>query len=69
GLIQANNRTFRQNVKVPLDVLIESQTNSIYSGLDQFFNKIIVNSDEDLSGNWIQIENYEVTDEHNVAQF
>jgi MiaB-like tRNA modifying enzyme len=69
GLIDANNRAFRQNVKVPLDILIESQSNGVYSGLDQFFNKILIHSNEDLSGNWIQIENYEVQDEHNVAQF
>lgn len=69
GLIDANNRAFRRNVKVPLDVLIESENNGVYSGLDQFFNKISIRSDEDLSGNWIQIEKYEVEDEHNVAQF
>jgi tRNA A37 methylthiotransferase MiaB len=69
ALIDSNNRAFRANVKVPLDVLIESQSNGVYSGLDQFFNKILVHCDEDLSGNWIQIENYEVEDEHNVAKF
>ncbi len=69
ALIESNNREFRQNVKVPLDVLIESQNNGVYSGLDQFFNKILIRSDEDLLGNWIQIEKYEVEDEHNVAQF
>ncbi|MFA6143194.1 MAG: tRNA (N(6)-L-threonylcarbamoyladenosine(37)-C(2))-methylthiotransferase MtaB [Sulfurimonas sp.] len=67
--ITKNNRAFRQNVNVPLDVLIESGNEGIYSGLDQFFNKISVKSDEDLSGNWITVEKYEVNDEHNVAQF
>lgn len=67
--IELNNRTFRHNVKVPLEVLIESGSDGVYSGLDQFFNKIIVKSDEDLSGNWIILEKYEVQDEHNVAQF
>lgn len=69
ALIEANNHAFRSNVNVPLDVLVESQSNGIYSGLDQFFNKISIHSNEDLSGNWIQIEKYEVEDEHNVAQF
>ncbi|MCX6074778.1 MAG: tRNA (N(6)-L-threonylcarbamoyladenosine(37)-C(2))-methylthiotransferase MtaB [Campylobacterales bacterium] len=67
--ITSNNRTFRHNVSVPLEVLIESGNEGVYSGLDQFFNKIIVKSDEDLSGNWISVEKYEVNDEHNVAQF
>lgn len=69
ALIDANNRTFRQNVKVPLDVLIESENEGVYSGLDQFFNKILIHSTKDLSGNWIQIENYEVENEHNMAKF
>lgn len=69
ALIDANNRAFRQNVKVPLDVLIESENEGVYSGLDQFFNKILIRSNKDLSGNWIQIESYEVADEHNVAEF
>lgn len=69
ALIDTNNRAFRQNVKVPLDVLIESESEGVYSGLDQFFNKILIHSTKDLSGNWIQTEKYEVADEHNVAKF
>ncbi len=67
--IAKNNRAFRQNVNVPLEVLIESGSAGVYSGLDQFFNKISVKSDEDLSGNWITVEKYEVNDEYNVAKF
>lgn len=68
ALIESNNLHFRQNVKVPLDILVESGDNGIYSGLDQFFNKIVIESSEDLSGNWITIDNYEVKNEHNSAQ-
>ncbi|MDD4855910.1 MAG: tRNA (N(6)-L-threonylcarbamoyladenosine(37)-C(2))-methylthiotransferase MtaB [Sulfuricurvum sp.] len=68
ALIESNNLHFRQNVKVPLDILVESGDNGIYSGLDQFFNKIVIKSSEDLSGNWITIDNYEVKNEHNSAQ-
>lgn len=67
--IHANNLLFRQTTKVPLDVLVESGDNGIYSGLDQFFNKIVIKSAEDLSGNWINIEKYEVENDHNTAQF
>jgi tRNA A37 methylthiotransferase MiaB len=67
--IESNNRTFRDNVTLPLEVLIESGSEGVYSGLDQFFNKIIVKSDEDLTGNWITLEKYEVKNEHNMAQF
>jgi len=69
SIIESNNLHFRKNVKVPLDVLVESGDNGIYSGLDQFFNKIVIESSEDLSGNWITIDNYEVKDEYNTAQF
>jgi len=68
-IIESNNLQFRQNVKVPLDVLVESGDNGIYGGLDQFFNKIVIESSEDLSGNWITIDKYEVKDEYNKAQF
>lgn len=69
ALIDANNLRFRQQVKVPLDVLVESEKNGIYSGLDQFYNKILIESDEDLNGNWITLDNYEVAYEHNMAQY
>ncbi len=68
-LIKSNNLAFRHHMKVPLEILIESNNGGVYSGLDQFFNKIVIASDEDLVGNWITIDNYEVTDEHNTAQF
>jgi MiaB/RimO family radical SAM methylthiotransferase len=67
--IHTNNLNFRQTIKAPLDVLVESGDNGIYSGLDQFFNKILIKCDEDLSGNWINIEKYEVENDHNTAQF
>ena len=67
--IHANNLLFRRNTKVPLEVLVESGDNGTYSGLDQFFNKIVIKSNEDLSGNWINIEKYEVENDHNTAQF
>ncbi len=69
ALIASNNLEFRRTTTAPLEVLIESGNNGIYSGLDQFFNKIVVHSEEDLSGNWVTIDNYEVQDEHNKAQF
>jgi tRNA A37 methylthiotransferase MiaB len=68
-LIEENNRTFRTRVTSPLEVLIESGNQGRYSGYDQYFNKVVVESDEDLSGNWITLEKYEVHDEHNLAQF
>jgi len=67
-LIDAKNFSFRKNFRGELDVLIESYKEGVYHGLDQHFNKIVVESDEDLLGNWITINEYEVKKEHNYAR-
>lgn len=68
GTVHHNNYQFRQHhASLPLDVLVESGGEGIYTGLDQFFNKMVIRSDEDLSGNWITIHNYEVENDHNTA--
>ncbi|MBE0498456.1 MAG: tRNA (N(6)-L-threonylcarbamoyladenosine(37)-C(2))-methylthiotransferase MtaB [Campylobacterales bacterium] len=68
ALITANNLDFRQKHRVPLEVLIESEKGNIYAGLDQFFNRIEVECEHDLSGNWITIEEYEINEEANYAR-
>ncbi|MDF1881410.1 tRNA (N(6)-L-threonylcarbamoyladenosine(37)-C(2))-methylthiotransferase MtaB [Sulfurimonas sp. MAG313] len=68
SLIDENNYRFRLAHKVALDVLIESEKEGLYTGLDQFFNKIEVSCPHDLSGNWITIEDYEVKEDMNYAQ-
>jgi MiaB-like tRNA modifying enzyme len=69
AIVDAKNLAFREAQSAPLEVLIESEKEGIYIGLDQFFNKIHVNSDQDLVGNWLNIENYETDKEYNRAQF
>ncbi|QSZ41695.1 tRNA (N(6)-L-threonylcarbamoyladenosine(37)-C(2))-methylthiotransferase MtaB [Sulfurimonas aquatica] len=66
-LIKRKNFAFRKAVKGELDVLIESQKDGLYHGLDQHFNKIIVDSKEDLLGNWISIKDYDVKEDANYA--
>ena len=68
SLIKEKNYDFRKNVAVDLKVLIESQKNGLYQGFDQYFNKILIDSDEDLVGNWLDIKNYEVKEECNYAK-
>ena len=67
-LIAHKNFEFRNSYVGGLDVLIESKKDNLYHGLDQHFNKIIVESTEDLIGNWINIDNYEVKREYNYAR-
>lgn len=70
ALIEANNYAFRQKIKdFPLEVLVESGEQNRYIGYDQFYNKMVIESDEDISGDWITLEKYEVKHEHNVAKF
>ena len=69
-LVDQNNFDFRKTFShLPLDVLIESEKEGKFHGLDQFFNKIVIESPNDLVGNWLQVENYEVKEEGNFVQF
>jgi MiaB-like tRNA modifying enzyme len=68
-IIDEKNYNFRKNNTKPLEVLIESHKNGKYIGLDQFFNQIEVESEADLVGDWIFIEDYEVGLDKNVAKF
>lgn len=70
AVISANNHAFREKMAAtPLEVLVESGDGKQYSGYDQFFNKVLIESNEDISGDWITLEHYEVHDEYNMAQF
>jgi hypothetical protein len=50
-------------------VLVENSHNGIYNGLDQYFNRIHIRSEEDLSGNWIELSGIEPTREGNRVDF
>jgi len=68
SLVDANNLAFRQRRHTALDVLVESRTESgHYQGYDQYYNKILIDSDLDLEGNWIHIDSAVVETEHNRA--
>ncbi len=67
-IIDEKNLNFRKKLQ-PLDVLIESKKDNIYTGLDQFFNKIEVKSDVDLVGDWIHITKYNQEGANNVTRF
>ncbi len=48
-------------------MLIEQEYNGAYSGYDQYFNKIEVSSNEDLTGNWITVNQATIKGNKNVA--
>ena len=62
-----NNYKFRLSHKVPLNVLIERKNGEFYEGYDQFYDKILIKSDEDLSKKWMEIRDYEVKFDGNFA--
>lgn len=67
-IIKAKNFAFRREHTQNLEVLLESGKDGIYHGFDQYFNKVTVSSDEDLSANWVFLNNVEVLSEGNKAE-
>jgi MiaB/RimO family radical SAM methylthiotransferase len=69
ALIAEKNYQFRRAHAEGLEVLLERGEEGIFSGLDQYFNRIIVKSDEELSGNWVLLDEVLVERERNKASF
>ncbi|WP_295053590.1 tRNA (N(6)-L-threonylcarbamoyladenosine(37)-C(2))-methylthiotransferase MtaB [Sulfuricurvum sp.] len=69
-LIESNNFSFRKTMNTTsLEVLVESSEGHQHIGYDQFYNKVVIESDEDISGDWITLQDYEVHNEYNLAKF
>jgi tRNA A37 methylthiotransferase MiaB len=67
-IIKAKNYLFRREHNKNLEVLLESGKEGRYSGFDQYFNKVEVESEEDLSANWVLMNNVEVNSNGNKAK-
>ncbi len=67
-LVKAKNFLFRRDHTENLEVLLENGKENIYHGFDQYFNRVEVKSQEDLSSNWVFLNHVEVTNEGNKAQ-
>lgn len=68
AIIKAKNFAFRREHTEKLEVLLEGGKNGIYHGFDQYFNKVFVSSEQDLTSNWVFLNNVEVSNETNKAQ-
>jgi len=68
-IVSNKNLEFRKKYNSNLEVLLEKGKNGVYHGYDQYFNKIEIKSDDDLSGNWIFINHATVQGSKNVAIF
>jgi tRNA A37 methylthiotransferase MiaB len=67
AVVKEKNRVFRQAHSSGLEVLLESGKEGIFHGFDQYFNRVQVQSGEDLSGNWVYLESVEVRPDGNYA--
>ena len=68
AVIKAKNYTFRREHSKELEVLLESGKDSVFNGFDQYFNKVEVQSGDDLSSNWVLLNNVEVDSDGNKAR-
>ncbi len=73
SIVEEKNNSFRQNIKAPLEILVEksSQKDGIFNnyGLDQFFNKVTIQSRKSLIGRWIEVENFQIDKGETVASY
>jgi len=69
SIIKAKNHDFRMLNNQNLEVLIEQGKDGLYSGYDQYFNKIEVNAKEDITSNWIFLNDVKVDVNKNVAEY
>ena len=66
--VEYKNKLFRLKQK-NLDILVEEKKNGLYTGYDQYFNRIHIKSNEDLIGNWVNIKHYNIGEKENNAIF
>ncbi len=67
-IIKAKNFTFRREHADNLEVLLENGKDDVYHGFDQYFNRVEIKSKEDLSSNWVLLNNVEVNSDGNKAK-
>ena len=66
-IIKTKNLDFRKKHNSKLEVLLEKGKDNIYHGYDQYYNKIEVQSQDDLSSTWVLLDNVKVEESKNVA--
>lgn len=68
-IVHEKNYEFRKKLQVSLEVLIEEKKGDLYSGYDQFYNKIFLTSQQDLLKSWVKIEKYDIKEDENYATY
>ena len=67
--IREKNLAFRRAHDRDLVVLVEQGNDGIYQGLDQYYNRVKIRSDEDLAGSWVLLNEVQVEAKENHARF
>jgi MiaB-like tRNA modifying enzyme len=69
-LVKRKNLHFRLMHRHNLDILIEEgEKNGFYRGFDQYYNRIRIRSGEDLSHTWLNLEEVNVDEKENYAEY
>jgi len=68
ALVSEKNYQFRKAHAEGLEVLLESGKEGVFKGFDQYFNRILVESEEDLASNWVYMNDVTVTPSENRAK-
>ena len=61
-IVKKNNYNFRLKNKNPLTVHIENLKNGFYEGYDEYYNKMLIQSEKNIKGVWMKINEYEIKD-------
>lgn len=68
NIVSINNFKFRQK-QSNLEVLVETKgKDGLYSGFDQYYNKIKIQTNENLHKKWVNLQKYEVKFDENYAE-
>ncbi len=69
SVIEDKNFEFRTKNRVPLEILVEEKKDDFYIGYDQFYNKMHIKSDIDITKEWVTIGDYDVKRDGNWSEF
>ncbi|ADV46539.1 tRNA (N(6)-L-threonylcarbamoyladenosine(37)-C(2))-methylthiotransferase MtaB [Nitratifractor salsuginis] len=68
--IRQKNLRFRRSHNEGLTVLVETQRqDGLYQGFDQYYNKVLIESSEDLNNTWVYLAEVEAGERENHARF
>ncbi len=67
-IVQKNNFAFREANKDPLLVLVEDKKDGLQVGYDQFYNKMFIETIDNIQKEWIVLSDYKTTQGANYAK-